>query len=102
MNRKVLAALLILILPALLFAAVSCGGQSQLAAQEPSPLTKATQTVTEFLELCKQGQHDEATQEYLPQIYHPPEDTDETSTRRSTPYPQPPVLDDVSSYFIFS
>jgi hypothetical protein len=66
MNRK-LVIVSLLVLPLLVLFATSCGGQSQTSDQQPpqlSPENQARQTVTQFLEMCKQGQVQEAIETY--------------------------------------
>jgi hypothetical protein len=60
----------------------------QLIAEE----NQAAQTVTDFLNMCKQGQHEQATRQYLPFEYWP-------SQSSAT---QPAALDDISTYSIFN
>lgn len=70
MNRR-LAIVPLLALPLLVLLAVSCGGQSQTSDQQPtqlSPEEQARQTVTDFLEMCKQGQVQEAFDRYVDEV----------------------------------
>ncbi|MBN2026287.1 MAG: hypothetical protein JW854_05960 [Actinobacteria bacterium] len=80
MNRK-RKAITLLILPLVALLIVSCGEQAQ-----PSPENQAKQTVTDFLDMCKQGQVQEAVDKFI----QPPEQPQYSQYPQYPPYSQQP------------
>jgi hypothetical protein len=80
MNRKRIG-ITPLMLPLLALLIVSCGGQAL-----PSPENQAKQTVTDFLDMCKRGQVQEAVDKYI----QPPEQPQYSQYPQYPPYSQQP------------